>query len=149
MSKDFTYEELLKHASGLEKRVKHLEHRISDHENQTEILKTKFLTNISHELRTPMNAILGFSSLMNDNQLLLVDEPTEGLSPLLAKNVLRTLAQIKEFVTVLLVEQNFSAATAVGDNYYIMDDGKIAHGGKMDDLISNDELINRYLGVKV
>ena len=88
-------------------------------------------------------------ALMNDNQLLLVDEPTEGLSPLLAKNVLRTLAQIKEFITVLLVEQNFRAATTVGDNYYIMDDGKIVHGGKMDDLISDDELINRYLGVKV
>ena len=88
-------------------------------------------------------------ALMNENQLLLVDEPTEGLSPLLAKNVLRTLAQIKEFVTVLLVEQNFSAAAAVGDNYYIMDDGKIAHGGKMEDLVSDDELIKRYLGVKV
>jgi len=69
VSKDFTYEELLKHASSLEKRVKHLEHRISDHEKQSEKLKTKFLTNISHELRTPMNAILGFSSLMNDTQL--------------------------------------------------------------------------------
>jgi len=88
-------------------------------------------------------------ALVNDNQLLLVDEPTEGLSPLLAKNVLRTLAQIKESVTILLVEQNFRAATVVGDNYFIMDNGKIVNGGKMEQLIGDTELITRYLGVNV
>jgi branched-chain amino acid transport system ATP-binding protein len=88
-------------------------------------------------------------ALVNENQLLLVDEPTEGLSPILAKDVLRTLARIKEFVTILLVEQNFKAATAVGDNCYIMDNGKIVHGGRMEKLIGDEELITRYLGVRV
>jgi branched-chain amino acid transport system ATP-binding protein len=88
-------------------------------------------------------------ALINDNDLLLIDEPTEGLSPLLAKNVLRTLQRIKEKKTVLLVEQNFAAAKAVGDFYYIFDDGKIAHNGKMEDLVDDQELISRYLGVNV
>ena len=88
-------------------------------------------------------------ALINDNDLLLIDEPTEGLSPLLAKNVLRTLQKIKETKTVLLVEQNFAAAKAVGDFYYIFDDGKIAHNGKMEDLVDDHELISRYLGVNV
>jgi len=88
-------------------------------------------------------------ALINENDLLLIDEPTEGLSPLLAKNVLRTLQKIKEKKTVLLVEQNFAAAKAVGDFYYIFDDGKIAHNGKMEDLVDDQELISRYLGVNV
>ena len=69
MSQDPTYEELLKHAASLEKRVKQLERMMADREKNAEKLKTKFLTNISQEIRTPMNAILGFSSLMNDSQL--------------------------------------------------------------------------------
>ena len=89
-------------------------------------------------------------ALVNDNDLLLIDEPTEGLSPLLAKNVLQTLLTIKEKrKTVLLVEQNFAAAKSVSDFYYIFDDGKIAHNGKMEDLIDDHELISRYLGVNV
>jgi len=69
VSQDPTYEELLKHAASLEKRVKQLERMMADREKNAEKLKTKFLTNISQEIRTPMNAILGFSSLMNDSQL--------------------------------------------------------------------------------
>ncbi len=89
-------------------------------------------------------------ALINDNDLLLIDEPTEGLSPLLAKNVLKTLHAIKEKrKTVLLVEQNFAAAKSVGDYYYIFDDGKIAHNGKMETLVDDHELISRYLGVNV
>ena len=87
-------------------------------------------------------------ALVNDNDLLLIDEPTEGLSPLLAKSVLETIHKIKEKNTVLLVEQNFAAAKAVGDFYHIFDDGRIAHSGKMEDLIHNEDLISRYLGVR-
>ena len=88
-------------------------------------------------------------ALVNENQLLLIDEPTEGLSPKFAKFVMETIQQIKEKMTILLVEQNFKAATSVGDNFYIMDDGKIAHSGKMSDLINNQSIITKYLGLKV
>lgn len=88
-------------------------------------------------------------ALTNDNQLLLLDELTEGLSPKYAKFVMDTVRQIKDKATILLVEQNFKAATSIGDNYYIMDDGKIAHSGKVDELINNEEVITKFLGIKV
>ncbi len=88
-------------------------------------------------------------ALTNDNQLLLLDELTEGLSPKYAKSVMDTIRQIKDKATILLVEQNFKAATSIGDNYYIMDDGKIAHSGKVDELVNNDEVITKFLGIKV
>jgi signal transduction histidine kinase len=69
MKRTLTYEELLEYIKKLEKRVKELEAEVENNETKTEELKTKFLSNISHELRTPMNAILGFSSLLNDQQL--------------------------------------------------------------------------------
>ncbi len=88
-------------------------------------------------------------ALVNDNDLLLVDEPTEGLSPLLAKEVLQALDQLKDIITILLVEQNFKAVTKLGNNYYIFDNGAIAHEGKdMDELMANKEIITKYLGVK-
>ena len=64
-------------------------------------------------------------ALMNENDLLLVDEPTEGLSPLLAKNLIASLDRLKEIATILLVEQNFRTVSKLGDNYYIFDSGKI------------------------
>jgi len=69
MKSTLTYEDLLAYVKKLEKRVKELEAEVEDNDTKTEKLKTKFLSNISHELRTPMNAILGFSSLLNDQQL--------------------------------------------------------------------------------
>jgi signal transduction histidine kinase len=69
MKRTLTYEDLLAYVDKLEKRVKELEAEVDNSDTKTEELKTKFLSNISHELRTPMNAILGFSSLLNDQQL--------------------------------------------------------------------------------
>lgn len=89
-------------------------------------------------------------ALMNDNDLLLVDEPTEGLSPLLAKNLIEALDRLKEFATILLVEQNFRTVSKLGDNYYIFDNGKIVHqGDNMDELVSDKELVAQYLGVSI
>ena len=69
MKRTLTYEDLLAYVEKLEKRIEELESEVEDNDTKTEELKTKFLSNISHELRTPMNAILGFSSLLNDQQL--------------------------------------------------------------------------------
>lgn len=89
-------------------------------------------------------------ALMNDNDLLLIDEPTEGLSPLLAKNLIIALDQLKEFATILLVEQNFRTVSKLGDNYYIYDNGKIVHqGDNMSELVADKELVAQYLGVRV
>jgi branched-chain amino acid transport system ATP-binding protein len=89
-------------------------------------------------------------ALVNDNDLLLVDEPTEGLSPLLAKNLVKALDRLKEFATILLVEQNFRTVSKMGDNYYIFDNGKIVHeGNNMSELIADKKLVAQYLGVTI
>jgi branched-chain amino acid transport system ATP-binding protein len=89
-------------------------------------------------------------ALMNDNDLLLIDEPTEGLSPILAKNLISALDQLKEFATILLVEQNFLTVSKLGDNYYIFDNGQIVHeGNNMEELISDKKLVAQYLGVSI
>lgn len=69
MRQNRTYKELTAYTAQLEKRIRELEDLVEDNYKKNEILKVKFLSNISHELRTPMNAILGFSSLLNDQQL--------------------------------------------------------------------------------
>jgi branched-chain amino acid transport system ATP-binding protein len=89
-------------------------------------------------------------ALVNDNDLLLVDEPTEGLSPLLAKNLVKALDRLKEFATILLVEQNFRTVSKMGDNYYIFDNGKIVHeGNNMSELVADKKLVAQYLGVTI
>lgn len=89
-------------------------------------------------------------ALVNNNDLLLIDEPTEGLSPLLAKNLIDTLDKLKEIATILLVEQNFRAVSKLGDNYYIFDNGKIVHeGNNMSELMENKALVAQYLGVSI
>ena len=81
---------------------------------------------------------------------MLIDEPTEGLSPLLAKNLISALDKLKEFATILLVEQNFRTVSKLGDNYYIFDNGKIVHeGDNMSELVADKELVAQYLGVSV
>ncbi|MFW9794613.1 MAG: ABC transporter ATP-binding protein [Candidatus Thorarchaeota archaeon] len=89
-------------------------------------------------------------ALVNNNDLLLIDEPTEGLSPLLAKNLIASLDRLKEYATVLLVEQNFRAVSKLGDNYYIFDSGKIVHeGNNMTEFIEDKALVAQYLGVNI
>ena len=89
-------------------------------------------------------------ALVNENDLLLIDEPTEGLSPLLAKNLISSLGRLKEYATILMVEQNFRAVSKLGDNYYIFDSGKIAHeGNNMAELIVDKALVAQYLGVSI
>jgi len=89
-------------------------------------------------------------ALMNDNDLLLIDEPTEGLSPLLAKNLINALEKLKEFATILLVEQNFRTVSKLGNSYYIFDSGKIVHeGNNMTELVSDKKLVAQYLGVSI
>jgi branched-chain amino acid transport system ATP-binding protein len=89
-------------------------------------------------------------ALMNENDLLLIDEPTEGLSPLLAKNLINSLERLKEFTTILLVEQNFRTVSKLGDNFYIFDSGKIVHeGNNMAELIEDKALVAQYLGVSI
>ena len=86
-------------------------------------------------------------AIVNETSLLLIDEPSKGLAPIIVDALIEAINQIKEHSVVVLVEQNFYMASSVGDHYYILDDGLAVHNGKMTDLVDNDELKSRYLGI--
>lgn len=86
-------------------------------------------------------------ALVPDNRLLLIDEPTEGLAPILIEQLMSAIRQLAAETTVLLVEQNFRVASQLADRYVIIDDGKSVAAGLMHDLRNDSALIQRYLGV--
>jgi branched-chain amino acid transport system ATP-binding protein len=87
-------------------------------------------------------------TLMGNPRVILVDEPTEGLAPLIVKDVLDMLATVrKSGVTILMVEQNFKAATKVADRFYIMSKGQIVFVGNTAELLEAEEVRKNYLEV--
>ena len=81
-------------------------------------------------------------------RLLLLDEPTEGLAPVIVQQIGRTIARLKrEGFTILLVEQNFRFAQTVADRYYVMDHGRIVDMIRNAELEANMDKIHNYLGV--
>ncbi|HEU65596.1 MAG TPA: ATP-binding cassette domain-containing protein, partial [Chloroflexi bacterium] len=87
-------------------------------------------------------------ALMINPDLLLMDEPSEGLAPLVIREVSRVIAQLKESgLSILLVEQNVAMALAVADYIYIMSKGKIVHESTPEELRDNEEVRNKFLGV--
>jgi branched-chain amino acid transport system ATP-binding protein len=80
--------------------------------------------------------------------LMLVDEPTEGLAPLLVKNLVGALCEInKQGTTILLVEQNLEVALALSTSLYVIDQGEIRFEGTADDLRHDTAIQKRLLGV--
>ncbi|MBI4768563.1 MAG: ABC transporter ATP-binding protein [Deltaproteobacteria bacterium] len=86
-------------------------------------------------------------ALVLDHRIVLIDEPSKGLAPVVVEHLGESLNQIKQTTTVVLVEQNFYLASKVGQDYFILDDGKVVHQGLMEDLIENQELKRKYLGI--
>ncbi|HMA35376.1 MAG TPA: ATP-binding cassette domain-containing protein, partial [Chloroflexia bacterium] len=84
--------------------------------------------------------------LVPDNRLLLIDEPSEGLAPIIIEGIVVALRRLAAQATVLLVEQNFRMAAQLADQYYILDDGHTVHDGRMADLVGDPATIGRYLG---
>ncbi|MBK9081547.1 MAG: ABC transporter ATP-binding protein [Rhizobiales bacterium] len=81
-------------------------------------------------------------------RLLLLDEPTEGLAPVIIQQIGRTIARLKtEGFTVLLVEQNFRFASTVADRYYVMEHGKVIDAFANSELAANMDKLHDYLGV--
>jgi branched-chain amino acid transport system ATP-binding protein len=85
-------------------------------------------------------------ALVPDNRLLLIDEPSEGLAPIIIAHIVAALRRLSEYITVLLVEQNFRMAAQLADQYYILDDGRSVQAGRMADLVRDPALVTRYLG---
>jgi len=87
-------------------------------------------------------------TLMGNPRAILVDEPTEGLAPLIAKEVLDMLSAVrKSGVTILMVEQNFKAAIKVADRFYIMSKGQIVFAGNTEELMAAEAVRKNYLEV--
>ena len=86
-------------------------------------------------------------ALVQDHRIVLIDEPSKGLAPVVVEHLGESLNQIKATTTVVLVEQNFYLASRVGQDYFILDDGRVAHHGLMDDLVIDHELKQKYLGI--
>jgi branched-chain amino acid transport system ATP-binding protein len=87
-------------------------------------------------------------ALMSNPDLLLMDEPTEGLAPLLVREVARVIGELKRSgLSILLVEQNLALALSVADRVHVLSRGQIVHSGTPAGLMVNDDVKTRYLGV--
>jgi branched-chain amino acid transport system ATP-binding protein len=86
-------------------------------------------------------------ALMARPRLLLLDEPSMGLAPLLVQEIFRTLKQLRDSgLTILLVEQNVRQALKIADYGYVMENGAIVLSGRSDELLHDDQVIAAYLG---
>ncbi len=89
-------------------------------------------------------------AIVEERKLLLVDEPTKGLAPAIVDALIDCLAEVKRRgTTILLVEQNFRVAQKLGDQVFVMDDGRIVHSGKMEALVEDAALQQRLLGLSL
>jgi branched-chain amino acid transport system ATP-binding protein len=89
-------------------------------------------------------------AIAEPRRLLLVDEPTKGLAPVMVRSMIEAFKSLKAAgETILLVEQNFYAASALGDNVLVMDDGRIVHSGLMSDLVADPALQQHLLGLSL
>jgi branched-chain amino acid transport system ATP-binding protein len=88
-------------------------------------------------------------ALIPENKLLLIDEPSEGLAPILIQQMMEAIETLSHTTTILLVEQNFIMASQLAKQFTIIDDGKSVSSGLMKDLVLQPEVIHRYLGASI
>jgi branched-chain amino acid transport system ATP-binding protein len=86
-------------------------------------------------------------ALLNDNRVLLVDEPTKGLSPALVSEVARVLERLAELTTVVLVEQNLGVVRRIARDAIVLDQGRVVHAGDAKELLAQPELVKKLLSV--
>jgi branched-chain amino acid transport system ATP-binding protein len=86
-------------------------------------------------------------ALLNDNRVLLVDEPTKGLAPALVAEVARVLERLAELTTVLLVEQNLGVVRRIAQGAIVLDQGQVVHRSDTKELLEQPELVKRLLSV--
>lgn len=85
-------------------------------------------------------------ALVPDNQLLLIDEPSEGLAPVIIEQMMAAIKALADSTTVLLVEQNFVVARQLAERYVIIEEGQSVTSGLMSELVDDPATIQKYLG---
>jgi branched-chain amino acid transport system ATP-binding protein len=86
-------------------------------------------------------------ALMINPGVLIMDEPSEGLAPMVVRGIMNVIAQLKCDHSILLAEQNINMALGVADYVYIINKGEVVHESKPQDLKGNHEIMTKYLGV--
>ena len=86
-------------------------------------------------------------AFVNPQRLLLIDEPSKGLAPIMVEHLIAALRAVKHETTVLLVEQNFTMAEVLADRFFLIDDGRTVREGPMAALVADADLKQRYLGI--
>ncbi len=123
----FTLEGVLEIFPRLKERLKHYGNQLSGGEQQ-------------------MLAVV--RALMTNPRLLILDEATEGLAPLVRNEIWHALKMIKDGgQSILVIDKNLEALMKIADRHYIMEKGKVVWSGPTDELVKNDRLKSRYLGV--
>jgi branched-chain amino acid transport system ATP-binding protein len=89
-------------------------------------------------------------AMIEERALYLIDEPTKGLAPAIITTMARAIKELKaQGASILLVEQNFAVAKALGDSANVMDDGRMVWSGRMSELAANAELQERLMGLSM
>lgn len=121
--------------------------------------RQEWILNLFPDLKTFWHKKAGFLSggqkqmlstaraYVNDIQLLLIDEPSKGLAPIMVEKLMQSILEMKKKTTVVLVEQNYMMASSIGDRFYIVDEGRIVRGGDMPEMKADADLRRKYLGI--
>ena len=89
-------------------------------------------------------------AIVEPRELILIDEPSKGLAPSIINNLINCLRELKaQQTTILLVEQNFHMARSLGDHVVVMDNGVAVHHGRMAELVEDEALQHRLLGLSL
>ncbi len=123
------------------------------HENLNEVLELfpalkKFWKTKAGLLSGGQKQMLAIARvLVCDHSLLLIDEPSKGLAPIVVDQLGESLLRIKDKTKVILVEQNFNLALQVGSDCFILDDGQVVFHGMIQDLAQDKTMMKNYLGI--
>ena len=110
----------------------------------------KFLDSTAGNLSGGQKQMLAISrAIVEPRKLLLVDEPTKGLAPAIIAAMIEAFLELKRETTLLVVEQNFQFARSLGDAVAVMESGRIVHTGAMRDLVADEALQQRLLGLSL
>jgi branched-chain amino acid transport system ATP-binding protein len=106
-------------------------------------------TNLGFQLSGGEQQMLSIArALMLNPEIILLDEPSEGIAPMIVEEIVKVLRRIKgEGVAVLLVEQNLRVALDLADRHYVMSKGQVCYTGTSDELEHNEQVLSEYLSV--